>query len=98
MITIESYVGPKDENLKDLMAKKFQPLSCNQYSLYVGQIKSDNDSQAELYHYLSSTIIVVKDKEKSKMSVIASREEQKWIKQNLERGLGITLVRFAYIK
>ncbi|MCX6747282.1 MAG: hypothetical protein NTU63_04085 [Candidatus Pacearchaeota archaeon] len=92
MITIESYVGSKDENLKDLMIEVDKPSVNNQNILYIGQVKLLGDLETDLYHYLSSTVMVVKDKEKSRMSVIASREEQKWIKQNLERGLGIKLI------
>ena len=97
MIDIVSYVGLKDENLKDLMIEACKPSVNNQDSLYIGQSRL-LDSETDIYHYLSSTIMVVKDKEKSIMNVIASREEQKWIKQNLERRLGITLANFAYIK
>ncbi len=92
MIEVRSYVGRNNEDLKDLMIKlDMASISPNERGLYIGQVELYQDKKAELYHYMSATIIVVGEKDKSRISVFASHESQENIKKGLESKLGIRL-------
>lgn len=94
MIAIYNWIGSKGEDLKSLMknADDQEVDSGNYESLFIGEVALSEDIQAQLYHYLSSTVLVVGNSERSRLSVAVSTDDIKMIKEGLAKKLGATLI------
>ncbi len=91
MIGIHNYISANGEDLKDAM-RKADDLMGKGELIYLGEVQYQEGLSGDLYHYLSSTVIVIGTKEHSRLTVIAPEEDKAKMKEGLEKKLGINFL------